>query len=69
MDNTKNLTLVLNTKDRPIFLNTLLYYYSSVGFRGQLIICDASSNENLEINKSLVRKWNSLVIKYKPRSI
>ena len=42
-DLTKKLTLVMNTKDRAEFLHYSLKYYSRIGFKGTIIVCDAST--------------------------
>ena len=64
LDYTKDLSLFLNTKDRPNFLNLCLKYYSAIGFKGKIILCDASSDKNIRVNKLLINDLESLDIKH-----
>ena len=52
--NTSEITLLIPTKNRHLFLSRLIQYYKQTKFSGNLIILDASDGTNLESNKNLL---------------
>ena len=62
----KKLTIILPTKNRPECLLRLLRYYVEVGFQGILCIGDSSEGEHLECNKRQIKMFGGrLDIVYK----
>lgn len=53
-----DLSIIVPTKNRPFFLEKLLNYQAGAGFRGVVIIGDASEGENLKKNQRVVEKFS-----------
>ena len=58
----KKLTIILPTKNRPECLLRLLRYYVEVGFQGILCIGDSSEGEHLECNKRQIKMFGGIFI-------
>ena len=59
-------SILIPTMDRSLFVIRALYFYMSVGFRGCICIGDSSNGIDLEQNRLTVKKLkNKLKIKYK----
>lgn len=60
-------TLVMPTKDRPLFLKRTFEHLTSQGFEGQVLCVDASGPENFTADKQVIAEHFSItVIHHKP---
>ena len=53
-----NISLLIPTKDRVIYICRLIFYYDLIGFKGNIIILDSSSLENSSKIKNYYNKFN-----------
>jgi glycosyltransferase domain-containing protein len=61
---TLNLTIIVPTLNRTIFLKKLLNYYNKFKFSGEILILDSSDGEIKKKNKILCGSYKKLRIKY-----
>jgi len=62
----KDITLLIPTKNRTKFLNRVLKYYSKINFSGIIAIGDSSTGEDLDNNRKLIESnKNSINLIYK----
>jgi glycosyltransferase domain-containing protein len=61
---TLNLTILIPTLNRTIFLKKLLNYYDKFKFSGEILILDSSDGEIKKNNKILCDSYRKLRIKY-----
>ena len=59
-----NFSIIIPTRNRPNFLRRLLDYYNKYGKGFNIIVADASSNENKRLNKKTVSVSSNLNIQY-----
>ena len=52
-DSIKEITLLIPTKNRSIFLKRVLSYYKNINFTGTLAIGDSSTGDDLIDNKKI----------------
>jgi glycosyltransferase domain-containing protein len=65
MINLSDLTLLLPTMNRPIFLNRTLFYYSSIQWNGKILIGDSSRGKDRFDNLEVIQLYqNTLDITY-----
>ena len=57
----KDVTILVPTRNRPDFLFRLLNYYSQASFKGYVFIGDASVDEALNDNKKIINSFNSKI--------
>jgi len=58
------ITIYIPTKDRSLFLNRALSYYSLKQFDGKILIGDSSNKTEKEWNKKFINKFSDLDIDY-----
>jgi len=59
-----NFSIIIPTRNRPNYLRRVLDYYNKYGKGFNIIIADASSNENKKLNKKTVSLFPNLSIQY-----
>ena len=60
----KDLTIVVPTKNRPLWLLRVFKYYSEYNFQGKILIADSSDERLLSQIKKQVHKFQNLNIKF-----
>ena len=53
-----NITIIIPTKNRSVFINRQLKYYSESGFSGHIFIGDSSDTHEYQYNKKSIEKYS-----------
>ena len=61
LEKTKEITLLIPTKNRTIFLERVLSYYKKVNFSGTLAIGDSSTGDYLIDNKKIYESMKGFI--------
>ena len=59
-----DLTIIIPTKNRFIFLKKILNYYNDVNYAGSLLILDSSNKKIYQQQEELIKKFTSIKIKH-----
>ena len=54
-----NHSIIIPTKNRPLFINRILHYYQLVGYNGQILIGDSSDTNELFELKQIIEKYST----------
>ena len=59
-----NISLIVPTKNRPLYIKRLIKYYSDLKFKGYIYVLDSSSKRISKDIKNFIKRIKNIKIKY-----